>query len=91
MRQNPVFTSWPAKASALWNNQPIRLEHRLHETPLFSRDGLTELISRYPREHYSLVYMGAQGEAKRFWREGEIGSLSGRTGDRGDRARAACG
>lgn len=77
MRQNPVFTSWPAKASALWNNQPIRLEHRLHQTPLFSMDGLTELISRYPREHYSLVYMGPQGEAKRFWREGEIGSLTG--------------
>ncbi|WP_375461786.1 cupin-like domain-containing protein [uncultured Enterovirga sp.] len=77
MRPNPVFTSWPAKASALWNNQPIRLEHRLHQTPLFSREGLAELISRYPREHYSLVYMGAQGEAKRFWREGEIGSLSG--------------
>ena len=78
MQQDPIFTSWPAKAGALWNTQPLKLEHRLDKTPLFSADGLAELISRYPREHYSLVYMGAQGEAKRFWREGEIGSLSGR-------------
>ena len=78
MREDPIFTSWPANTGALWNNQPLRLEHRIHQMPLFSDDGMADLISRYPREHYSLVYMGAQGEAKRFWREGEIGSLSGR-------------
>lgn len=78
MRQDPIFTSWPAHASDDWNTQPIRLEHRVHTMPMFSSDGLAELIERYPRQHYSLVYMGAQGEAKRFWREGDIGSLSGR-------------
>ena len=78
MPQNPVFTSWPEEAGALWGHQPLRLEHRLHRAPLFSTDGLAELIERYPRDHYSLVHMGAKGEAKRFWREGEIGSLTGR-------------
>ncbi|TDR88162.1 hypothetical protein [Enterovirga rhinocerotis] len=78
MRSDPIFTSWPQKASALWENQPLRLEHRLHQLPLFSMDGLADLISRYPRANYSLVHMGAKGESKRFWREGEIGSLGGR-------------
>jgi hypothetical protein len=72
-----VFTNWPAEASLLWNQQPMRLEHRLHTLPIFSRDGLADLITRYPRKNYSLVYMGAKGEAKRFWREGEIGGLTG--------------
>jgi hypothetical protein len=40
-------------------------------------DRLAELIERYPREHYSLVQTGAR-EARRLWREGEIGNLSGR-------------
>ena len=77
MRSDPIFTSWSPQASALFNNQPIRLEHRLHTMPLFSQEGLAELISRYPREHYSLIHMGPQGVAKKYWREGEIGDLGG--------------
>ena len=36
-----------------------------------------QLIESYPREHYSLVKTGANGSS-RVWREGDIGSLSGR-------------
>ncbi len=38
--------------------------------------GLAELVDRYPREHYSLMQVGAPGE-RRTWREGEIGKMSG--------------
>jgi hypothetical protein len=75
--QDKVFTSWDDTHSLLWGRQPIRLAHRLHQSPLFSTDRLAELIERYPREHYSLVQTGAR-QSRRLWREGEIGNLSGR-------------
>ena len=71
-----VFSAFEDKHRALFGNQPIRLDHLLHLSPLFSRDALADLIERYPREHYALVHMGAQKE-RRLWREGEIGGLSG--------------
>ena len=77
MAADKVFTSWDDTHSSLWGHQPIRLAHGLHQSPLFSTDRLAELIERYPREHYSLVQTGPK-ESRRLWREGEIGSLSGR-------------
>lgn len=77
MKHEPIFTAWNQQASQVWGHQPLRMAHRLHNSPLFSREGLAALIDSYPREHYSLVNMGARGE-RRFWREGEIGGLKGR-------------
>lgn len=76
MTTGNVFTDWDPAHSALWGHQPLKLSHQLHESPLFSRDALAELIQRYPREHYSLIQTGAEG-GKRVWREGEIGSFNG--------------
>lgn len=72
-----VFESWTGAETAAWGSRPVVIRHRMHESPLFSLDGLAELIDAYPKEHYSLIHMGAQG-GRRFWREGEIGDLSGR-------------
>jgi hypothetical protein len=77
MAADKVLTTWDETHSSLWGQQPIRLAHGLHTSPLFSTDKLAELIERYPREHYSLVQTGAK-ESRRLWREGEIGDLSGR-------------
>ncbi len=77
MTRETFFPAWDETHSSLWGHQPIRLAHQLHKSPLFSMDRLAELIERYPREHYSLVQTGAR-EARRLWREGEIGKLSGR-------------
>ncbi len=74
----PIFTNWTAKDTANWTSEPVRLDHRLHQHPLFSFDALAELIDGYPRQHYALVEMGAQGSPRRLWREGDIGSLPGR-------------
>jgi hypothetical protein len=76
MTNNAIFTDWNDTHRALWSNAPLCLTHRLHEMPLFSRDALAALIDSYPREKYGLVHMGAAGQ-RRFWREGEIGGLSG--------------
>lgn len=77
MNAQPIFTAWNETHGDLWGHQPLRIEHRLHQDPLFSPEALADLIDAYPREHYSLVHMGAQGQ-RRLWREGEIGGVPGR-------------
>ena len=77
MPKGKVFTTWDDTHSVLWGHRPIKLVTDLHRAPLFSTETLATLIERYPREQYSLVQTGARG-ARRVWREGEIGDLSGR-------------
>jgi hypothetical protein len=74
--RDAIFTDWTPELTAAWANAPLRARHRLNQHPLFSFDALAGLIERYPRQHYALVHMGAQG-GKREWREGDIGKLSG--------------
>ena len=76
MTSRAILTDWNDTHAALWGHQPLRLGHRLHEMPLFSKAALAALIDSYPREQYGLIHMGAAGE-RRFWREGEIGGLPG--------------
>jgi hypothetical protein len=77
MGAEPIFASWNEQARALWPHRPVRMDHTLHRSPLFSEEALAELIEAYPRSHYSLVHMGGRGET-RVWREGDIGGLKGR-------------
>ena len=76
MSAQPIFTNWKDQNSLLWGNLPQKIDHNLHRQPLFQMDALAELIEKYPREHYSLVYMGAQGD-RRFWREGDLDGMNG--------------
>lgn len=70
---------WPESVVRTWGQQPVQVPHALHQSPLFARNRLAELIEHYPREHYSIIHMGAQGDsaASRVWSEGEIRNLSG--------------
>lgn len=76
MTRQKIFSGWQESYAALWGHRPVRVEHRLNQAPLFSRDAIAELIDAYPRAQYSLIHMGATGQ-RRYWREGEIGGLSG--------------
>ncbi len=75
---SPIFTGWTPDHTRNWASAPCRIPHRLSEHPLYALDALATLIEGYPRQHYSLVEMGPQGSDRRLWREGDIGSLSGR-------------
>lgn len=96
--QSPVFpsseltsadkaSSWPESVTRVWGRQPVSVPHQLHESPLFSRKRLAELVEHYPRKHYSIIQMGAQsgtdpedqrqGFSQRRWDEGDIRNLSG--------------
>lgn len=72
-----VFASWSDEDRNAWGKQPLALQHRLHEDPLFSLKSLADLIDAYPREHYALVEVGAAGSDRRLWREGDIGNVRG--------------
>lgn len=74
--EDAVFAAWPAHQAAVWGKEPVRTGHRLHQSPLLSLGALAELIDAYPRQHYSLIHMGARGE-RRFWREGDLGRMKG--------------
>lgn len=71
-----AILTWDDKHTRLWGNQPIKLQHQLHESPLFSNETLAGLIEAYPREAYSIVHVGERN-GKRIWREGDINGLSG--------------
>ncbi len=71
-----AILNWDEKHKSLWGNQPIKLEHQLHNSPLFSDDTLAELIETYPRSSYSIVHVGERN-GKRLWREGDISGLTG--------------
>lgn len=74
---SPIFTDWQARHTRDWNRQPLCLQHRLHESPLFSRDALAALIERYPATDSALVLSNRQGDGQRRWREGDIGNVPG--------------
>src|ERR1044072_6926570 len=63
--------------TSLFGHQPVQLEHRLHQHPLFTRAALAELIERSPEGRYMLVHTGAQGSPRKEWRQGTIGGMKG--------------
>lgn len=72
-----AILTWDDKHKSLWGNQPIRLQHRLNNSPLFSDETLAKLIETYPRASYSIVHVGERN-GKRVWREGDVSGLSGK-------------
>ena len=71
-----VFPNWADKHSQVWGCLPLKMEHTLHRSPLFSFEALADLIDHYPRQSYNLIHTGARGE-RRLWREGDLGGLKG--------------
>ena len=90
---NAVFRDWPSGTTERWGVKSLKLLHRWHDDPLFSPTSLAALIERHPSSDYSLMSTGPRGtaltdptarrpgldaaQAKRGWREGSIGDLSG--------------
>lgn len=52
----------------------VSLKHRLHELPMFSDEGLLELIERHPR--HALSICGMSDRSRGGWTEGELGELT---------------
>ena len=77
MTEQPIFSDFEPRHAELWGQTPLRLEHRLDRSELFTNEALGALIDKYPRDGYSLVEWGRQGTDRGHWREGEIGNMPG--------------
>ena len=73
-----IITNWEPKHSALYGKHIVHLQHRLHESPLFSDDALADLIDRVPRQFYHVNTMNTDRHAPGTWREGDFAGASGR-------------
>jgi hypothetical protein len=77
MHTDAVLANFEARHAALFGRHTIALQHRLHESPLFSDDALARLIEETPRSRYHVNTMDATAHDPRSWREGEIVDLNG--------------
>lgn len=71
-----IIANWEARHETLFGVEIVKLNHRLAETGLFTRQALGKLIERCPAEHLGLRAMGTEiDDPKRM--EGELGGASG--------------
>ncbi len=57
--------------------EPLKIRHRLHQSPLFSDEMLATLIEQSARENYYVNTMDITSQDRRTRREGETGDISG--------------
>ncbi|MEZ5933586.1 MAG: hypothetical protein R3F54_16860 [Alphaproteobacteria bacterium] len=73
----PILT-WDDVDIDAFGVEPLRIKHRLHESPLFSDDMLATLIEQSARENYYVNTMDITSQDRRTRREGETGDISGK-------------
>ncbi|HUZ12816.1 MAG TPA: hypothetical protein VMU93_08220 [Caulobacteraceae bacterium] len=73
-----VIEAWTPGDVAGFGNAIVRLRHGLAERPLFSDDGLADVLERYPRQALGVFTMGHDIEDWRDWRRGSAHGLDGR-------------
>ena len=72
-----ILTGFKPEHSELWGHHPVKIEHSLEQSGLFSDEALARLIEGYPRKKYDFNHMNAQGSDRRGWVEGELGDCRG--------------
>ncbi len=77
MGMTKIFTDWSDELKASYGKKPIIARHNLHESEMFSDDGLADLLDRYPRERLGVYTMGDNPEEWRTFVKGDAGGLSG--------------
>ncbi|MFV2035848.1 MAG: cupin-like domain-containing protein, partial [Halocynthiibacter sp.] len=73
-----VFSNWDETHTRDYGKKLVHIQHRLHQSPLFTDAAIERLIENYPREHYDLHTMVSTGHKSESWREGDIGDSTGR-------------
>ena len=71
-----IISNWQTQHEKLFDNHILKLNHRLIETGLFSREALAKLIERCPKSELGIESMGYDLEKpERLY--GELGGASG--------------
>lgn len=69
---------WPSGMDAGFGRQTYRARHDLHESPLFSDEGLAGLLDTYPREKLGVYRFPPHGEGITRAAHGRAPDISGR-------------
>ncbi|MEO0541556.1 MAG: hypothetical protein AAFZ80_11930 [Cyanobacteria bacterium P01_A01_bin.105] len=64
--RTPLF-DWTPDEYRAFGQAPHRAHHRYHELPLFTDEGLIDLLDRYPREHLQAFTMGTDPTYREDW------------------------
>jgi hypothetical protein len=72
-----MISDWTLEKGGALTRENLAFAHNLHERPMFSDEGLAELLDRYPRDKLGVFTMGEDPVAWTTWRRGSAGSLSG--------------
>ncbi len=72
-----ILSDWDAQKAASFGDDLIVAHHNLHERPMFSDDGLADLLDRYPREAFGIYTMDNERRDKTSFRRGDPGNLNG--------------
>ena len=72
-----LISDWTADKADSFGRETVQFRHGLHERPMFSDEGLIEVLDRYPREKLGVFTMGDDPVEWRTWRRGTAAGLSG--------------
>ncbi len=74
----PPLVHWDAERAARFGREEVALRHTLHERPMFSEEGLEEVLDRFPRERLGVFTMGDDPVDRGSWRRGSaLGNMTG--------------
>jgi hypothetical protein len=65
-----TLVHWEAEQAARFGRAELAFRHSLHERPMFSDEGLEEVLDRYPRDKLGVFTMGDDPVDWRSWRRG---------------------
>ncbi|MBX3584139.1 MAG: hypothetical protein KF810_19815 [Rhizobiaceae bacterium] len=74
--QKDIISNWEPRHAELFGVELVRLNHRLIETGLFTREALGRVIERCPAEHLGIRARGTEIDDPATM-EGELGGASG--------------
>ncbi len=74
-RMDGVLTDWKTHYASLFGQHPLRLQHKLADTGLFTDDALERILENVGRHDYHVNYMDPKTGVRR---EGEFGNATGK-------------
>lgn len=72
-----ILKDWTPWKTHEFSRDNLAFAHDLHERPMFSDEGLIEVLDAYPRDKLGVFTMGADPKAWTTWRKGAAEGLSG--------------
>lgn len=74
--QKDIISNWEPRHASLFGVELVKLNHRLIETGLFTREALGRVIERCPAEHLGIRARGTEIDDPKTM-EGELGTATG--------------